>query len=200
MLLANPNEIPRWIFKNSIKQNLKKPDKPVSHKTLFSALDIALNQDENNAIKITGKCPGVKLKNYFGPNLNSASGKLSIFGMINVEKLVIDPLTPLENQEIKVAALNCKRDCLIGMDIIRKVPKLNDHFTKIKETINTFSRVNELETESSDVFLAQSTALMDDTSKNLESEILSELSKVAAESFMDLKQNNTQKQRLLNKR
>ena len=42
--------------------------------------------------------------------------------MINVEKLVIDPLTPLENKEIKVAALNCKRDCLIGMDIIRKVP------------------------------------------------------------------------------
>ena len=29
--------------------------------------------------------------------------------MINVEKLVIDPLTPLENQEIIVAALNCKR-------------------------------------------------------------------------------------------
>ena len=67
------------------------------------------------------------------------------------------------------------------MDIIRKVPKLNDHFTKIKETISTFSRVNELETESSDVFL-------DDTSKNLESKIFSELSKVTAESFMDLKQ------------
>ncbi|RNA33479.1 Retrovirus-related Pol poly from transposon, partial [Brachionus plicatilis] len=48
-----------------------------------------------------------------------------------------------------------------------------------------------METESSDVFLAQSTALMDDTSKNLESEILSELRQVAAESFMDLKHNNT---------
>ncbi|RMZ96680.1 hypothetical protein BpHYR1_031733, partial [Brachionus plicatilis] len=116
--------------------------------------------------------------------------------MINVEKLVIDQLTPLKNQEIKVAALNCKRYCLIGMDIIRKVPKLNDHFTKIKETISTFSRENEMETESSDVFLAQSTALMDDISKNLESEILSELSKVAAESFMDLKQNNVFQHRI----
>ncbi|RNA35619.1 hypothetical protein BpHYR1_038225, partial [Brachionus plicatilis] len=30
--------------------SLTKLDKPVSHKTLFSALDIALNQDENDAI------------------------------------------------------------------------------------------------------------------------------------------------------
>ncbi|RNA30768.1 hypothetical protein BpHYR1_048686 [Brachionus plicatilis] len=102
------------------------------------------------------------------------------------KKLVIDQLTPLENQEIKVAALNCKRDCLIGMDIIRR----------IKETINTFSRVNELETESSDVLLSQSTGLLDDTSKNLESEILSELSKVAAESYLDLKQNNVFQHRI----
>ncbi|RNA23196.1 hypothetical protein BpHYR1_017115, partial [Brachionus plicatilis] len=52
MSLANQSEIPRWIFKNSVKLNLnlKKLDKPVSHKTLFSALDIALNQDENDAI------------------------------------------------------------------------------------------------------------------------------------------------------
>ena len=38
--------------------------------------------------------------------------------------------------------------------------------------------------------MAQSSALLDDTSKNLESKILSELSKIAAESFMDLKQND----------
>ncbi|RNA18714.1 hypothetical protein BpHYR1_026269, partial [Brachionus plicatilis] len=50
MSLANQSEIPRWIFKNSVKLNLKKLDKPVSQKTLFSALDIALNQDENDAI------------------------------------------------------------------------------------------------------------------------------------------------------
>ncbi|RNA16954.1 hypothetical protein BpHYR1_046334, partial [Brachionus plicatilis] len=50
MSLANQSEIPRWIFKNSVKLNLKKLDKPVSHKTLFSALDIALNLNENDAI------------------------------------------------------------------------------------------------------------------------------------------------------
>ncbi|RNA34386.1 hypothetical protein BpHYR1_042167 [Brachionus plicatilis] len=40
MSLANQSEIPWWIFKNSVKLNLKKLDKPVSHKTpLFSALN-----------------------------------------------------------------------------------------------------------------------------------------------------------------
>ena len=70
-----------------------------------------LSESGYNRIMEKRKC--VELKKYIGPNLNSASGKLSILGTVSIQKLVIDPLTPLENQEIKVAALNCKRDCLI---------------------------------------------------------------------------------------
>ncbi|RNA06046.1 hypothetical protein BpHYR1_050542, partial [Brachionus plicatilis] len=44
------NQNRRLIFKNSVKLNLKKLDKPISHKVLFNALDIVLNQVENDAI------------------------------------------------------------------------------------------------------------------------------------------------------
>ncbi|RNA04167.1 hypothetical protein BpHYR1_033939 [Brachionus plicatilis] len=50
MSLTNPNSNRRWIFKNSVKLNLKKLDKPVTHKIIFDSLDIALNQVENDAI------------------------------------------------------------------------------------------------------------------------------------------------------
>ncbi|RNA29072.1 RNA-directed DNA polymerase from mobile element jockey-like [Brachionus plicatilis] len=50
MSLTNPNPNGRWIFKNSVKLNLKKLDKPVTHKIIFDSLDIALNQVENDAI------------------------------------------------------------------------------------------------------------------------------------------------------
>ncbi|RNA03961.1 hypothetical protein BpHYR1_038584, partial [Brachionus plicatilis] len=50
MSLNKTNQNRRWIFKNSVKLNLKRLDKPISHKVLFNALDIVLNQLENDAI------------------------------------------------------------------------------------------------------------------------------------------------------
>lgn len=50
MSLNKTNQNQRWIFKNSVKLNLKRLDKPISHKVLFGALDIVLNQVENDAI------------------------------------------------------------------------------------------------------------------------------------------------------
>ncbi len=50
MSLNKTNQNRRWIFKNSVKLNLKRLDKPISHKVLFGALDIVLNQVENDAI------------------------------------------------------------------------------------------------------------------------------------------------------
>ncbi|RNA32654.1 hypothetical protein BpHYR1_017083 [Brachionus plicatilis] len=50
MSLNKTNQNRRWIFKNSVKLNLKRLDKPISHKVLFNALDIVLNQVENDAI------------------------------------------------------------------------------------------------------------------------------------------------------
>ena len=77
------------------------------------------------------------------------------------------------------------------------MPKLNEHFSRIKETICTFSRINELETESSDIFLAQSAKEFNDKNKILEFEILKELEKVAAENFLDLKPNNVFQHRIV---
>ncbi|RNA30461.1 hypothetical protein BpHYR1_036222 [Brachionus plicatilis] len=50
MSLNKTNQNRRWIFKNSVKLNLKRLDKPIRHKVLFSALDVVLNQVENDAI------------------------------------------------------------------------------------------------------------------------------------------------------
>ncbi|RNA13487.1 hypothetical protein BpHYR1_038213, partial [Brachionus plicatilis] len=50
MSLNKTNQNRRWIFKNSVKLNLKRLDKPISHKVLFNALDIVLNEVENDAI------------------------------------------------------------------------------------------------------------------------------------------------------
>ncbi|RNA15845.1 hypothetical protein BpHYR1_008796 [Brachionus plicatilis] len=50
MSLNKTNQNRQWIFKNSVKLNLKRLDKPISHKVLFSALDVVLNQVENDAI------------------------------------------------------------------------------------------------------------------------------------------------------
>ncbi|RNA39368.1 hypothetical protein BpHYR1_001222 [Brachionus plicatilis] len=50
MSLNKTNQNRRWIFKNSVKLILKRLDKPISHKVLFNALDIVLNQVENDAI------------------------------------------------------------------------------------------------------------------------------------------------------
>lgn len=50
MSLTNSNPKSRWIFKNSLKLNLKKLDKPVTHKVLFDALDVTLTPVENDAI------------------------------------------------------------------------------------------------------------------------------------------------------
>ncbi|RNA18885.1 hypothetical protein BpHYR1_052619 [Brachionus plicatilis] len=50
MSLNKTNQYRRWIFKNSVKLNLKRLDKPISHKVLFCAQDVVLNQVENDAI------------------------------------------------------------------------------------------------------------------------------------------------------
>ena len=70
-----------------------------------------------------------------------------------MDEFVIDPNQPILNQELKVADLNCVNDCLIGMDIIKKVPKLNEPFIEIQKIVNEFSQKNEsLETETHDIF------------------------------------------------
>jgi hypothetical protein len=131
----------------------------------------------------------IELKEYTGPSFNSASGKLPILGSVSIERFILDPEVPLYHHKIKVADLNCNKDCLIGMDIIQKIPRLQKYFSDLKQTINHFSRLNELDTESRNVFLLQK----DESSsryKQLEKTIKSELEKVAAKSFSDLKPRN----------
>ena len=47
---TNKEEIPRWNFKNSLKLNLKKLDKPVSHQVIFESLDQVLSRFQKNQI------------------------------------------------------------------------------------------------------------------------------------------------------
>ncbi|RMZ95906.1 hypothetical protein BpHYR1_028664 [Brachionus plicatilis] len=50
MSLTKQTKTDGGYFKNSVKLNLKRLDKPISHKVLFSALNVVLNQVENDAI------------------------------------------------------------------------------------------------------------------------------------------------------
>ncbi|RNA35898.1 hypothetical protein BpHYR1_048556 [Brachionus plicatilis] len=47
---TNKEEIPRWNFKNSLKLNLKKLEKPVNHQVIFELLDQVLSQFQKNQI------------------------------------------------------------------------------------------------------------------------------------------------------
>ena len=49
---TNKDEIPRWNFKNSLKLNLKKLDKPVSHQVIFELLDQVLSRFQRNQIAV----------------------------------------------------------------------------------------------------------------------------------------------------
>ena len=44
------DENPRWKFKNSLKLNLKRLEKPVSHGTIFNLLDETLTRHQRNQI------------------------------------------------------------------------------------------------------------------------------------------------------
>ncbi|RNA31680.1 hypothetical protein BpHYR1_041735 [Brachionus plicatilis] len=47
---TNKEEIQRWNFKNSLKLNLKKLEKPVNHQVIFELLDQVLSQFQKNQI------------------------------------------------------------------------------------------------------------------------------------------------------
>ena len=49
-ITTNKDEIPRWNFKNSLKLNLKKLDKPVNHATFIKLLEQVLSQFQKNQI------------------------------------------------------------------------------------------------------------------------------------------------------
>ena len=137
---------------------------------------------------------GARLNPYNGPNFRSASGCLEIIGTVNVPSCVIDPNTPLHNFEFKVAKLNCRRDCLLGMDIIQKTPILYQKFKDIKNTINSLSSKNHnWATENDDgasVFMAENSEDLNPEDKVFEAEIVKNLEMVAAKNFNELDPNS----------
>ncbi|CAF1108619.1 unnamed protein product, partial [Brachionus calyciflorus] len=83
--------------------------------------------------------PNTVMKPYEGGKLNSCKNKMKIFGVVYLKRCLIVPSYNLENTMVIVTENITDYDCLIGRDLINKIPYLKKQFFSVNSTLNEMS-------------------------------------------------------------
>ena len=95
-----------------------------------------INENLFNKLKIN---PQNEITPYQGNPLHSCSGEIRVLGTINIKELVIDPKTILHNIQMLATNHNSKHQCILGRDLIDKIPQLKTHLDGMKIIVKTMS-------------------------------------------------------------
>ncbi|CAF0784477.1 unnamed protein product [Brachionus calyciflorus] len=82
--------------------------------------------------------PSTILEEYHGVKLYSASGEIEIFGLVRLKRCLIVPGVQLKNTNILVTNY-LGHQCLLGRDIIKRIPDLKKRIDSIKTIYQEYS-------------------------------------------------------------
>ena len=89
--------------------------------------------------KIKSQAQYTVLEPYLGKRLSSCTSNITVVGMIKLKKCIVDPQTILRDIEIIVTDHSATHECLLGRDILYRVPKLREHMEAMKRAVNSWS-------------------------------------------------------------
>ncbi len=76
------------------------------------------------------------LREYSGPRICSVDGKVKVLGAINVKKCMIADDCTVFNAKIIVLDKVQQHDCLMGRDLIQRIPRLNKPTLNLKSIVD----------------------------------------------------------------
>ena len=88
--------------------------------------------------KLTGKNQTAIIP-YKGNQINSCSGKITIFGTVNVEECIIDPNLKLPEVQLIATNQNSKHECILGRDLMDQIPSLKVQINEMKKIVKNMS-------------------------------------------------------------
>jgi hypothetical protein len=80
------------------------------------------------------------LNAYWGSTLRSCTGQIRIIGVLKLARCVIDKENIVYNQEVIVADYNANTECLLGRDLIQRVPFLRENMDNVMTKITEASK------------------------------------------------------------
>ena len=89
--------------------------------------------------KIKKETPSLQLRNYRGKPLKSCTGSIRVLGTIKINKCILSAKHTLNNVIITVAHLNTEDECLLGRDVLRKIPIVKTEMEQMRATIHEMS-------------------------------------------------------------
>ena len=89
--------------------------------------------------KIKKQAQYTVLEPYYGKRLSSCTSNITVLGIIKLKKCIVDPNTALKDIEIIVTDHSATHECLLGRDILYRVPKLREHMEAMKKEVDTWS-------------------------------------------------------------
>ncbi|CAF1153594.1 unnamed protein product, partial [Brachionus calyciflorus] len=130
------------------KNNGPKDNEPIKGQAIFnntlvnymcdSGADITVIDVKTYSL-IKRHAPESYLEDYRGGKLYSASGEIYIYGLLRLNRCLIAPGISLNNTNV-IVTNNCSgHQCLIGRDIINRIPALKQRIDSIKSIFREYS-------------------------------------------------------------
>ena len=89
--------------------------------------------------KLKTQAPRTELKRYAGKPLTSCTSEINVLGIVQLERCIIDPNVELDKVTIIVTDHNASHKCILGRDILYKVPELRSHMKAMRSEIQEWS-------------------------------------------------------------
>ena len=70
---------------------------------------------------------------YHGNQLNSCSGKITVFGSVTISQCIIDTKFILKDIQVIATNQNSRYDCILGRDLINKILQLKNQMDEMKK-------------------------------------------------------------------
>lgn len=91
---------------------------------------------------IKGHAPDTLLNGHSGGKLFSATSEIKIFGRVCLKRCLISPNEQLSNIVVLVTENIAQHECLLGRDVINRIPALKQRINSIQNVVREFSNGN----------------------------------------------------------
>lgn len=96
-----------------------------------------INENVYNTIKI--QAPETKLEPANGLKMYSVTNEIRILGIVRLDRCIISPLGDLKYTEVVVTENISNYECLLGRDVINRVPELKQKLDSIHDVVRKMS-------------------------------------------------------------
>jgi hypothetical protein len=130
------------------KPNFSKRNEPIKGQAMFNNTLVNYMCDSGADVSIINEStfwlikrhdPETMLERHIGGKLYSATNEILVLGVIRLKRCLIFPQDELKNIPILVTENVSGYECLLGRDIIDKIPALKQQLDSIKNVVRMFS-------------------------------------------------------------